>query len=340
MGFHPGTESARRAAKQQTNVSARLVQFQDGVARRLVRLAVRGTPLSFFIATKANRLALTVTLLVAVMVPADKEDFVSLGKLIRFVIGTSALLFGVGVFIGYRAQSQSRNGSETPPQSFGDPHVTPFTVEAIDFSDSNKGKAPNELLETLARRSDGSYVRSYATHSPAGELGTAIEILDTRKRTFSKQEPFTKLITTFHYPVDADAEMRRQSRYWGDCEDFRNLQDSDKDAESFMRLGYRVLKVQTKTNRSTTVFWVAPALDCYPLRQTVTLGSVSTEFLVTKITEGEPSEAPFAVSPGYAEASPSQVESAWLLKYPGHALRGEALLKKTEGLYNRSCSSR
>ena len=103
----------------------------------------------------------------------------SFWKLIRFVSLTSVLLFGVGVFIGYRAQSQSRTGNGDHYQSRGGLRVTPFTAQAKDVSDSNDGLLPHEVLETLARRSDGSYVRSYTTESPAVEPGTVIEIFDT-----------------------------------------------------------------------------------------------------------------------------------------------------------------
>ena len=225
--------------------------------------------------------------------------------------------------IGYSLHSQQLRDLKT---------VKPFSIEQKTVESRNDGTVIGTRKVTLARKKDGSYVRSYSIESPDGEVGTRIEILDVARMAHHQLEPFTKLMTTFYYSPQEIADLESQVEFWGRCEDY--IQAYPGRTEDKM-LGYSVWSVSDSTRNGKVSLWVAPSLDCYPLRKTVTTPDVRIDQIVTNVVEGDPPESLFLIPPGYVEASPVQLEAAWSAKYPGHSYRGEARTLQFQELYRK-----
>lgn len=229
--------------------------------------------------------------------------------------------------------------------------VRPFSV----VCKAHIGYGPNSMdsLITFARRSDASYVRTYTDKSPYGEPATFVEILDTRKRTFSVHEPFTKLVKVIRYSQGADAEMWRQARFWGSCKDYE-ARGAIKSSDTI--LGYQIMKSLEFSSGNSVLSLVAPALDCFPLKLTIAagqkavweqsesmykpvpFGTIINEQIATKIDLDEPPDSLFAVSPEYSEASDEQISSAYGLKHPGYGRYGYHVMRE-ELIYGRRLDS-
>ena len=225
------------------------------------------------------------------------------------------------------------NAAVVRSQTYQEMHVKPFSL----VCEAHMGYGPKRMdsLVTFARRSDGSYVRTYTDKSPDGETGTVVEVLDTHKRTFSILTPFTQLATTvLRYEKDSDAEIQRQAQFWGTCKDYEahgviRLVDS--------MLGYQVMKVlefSPGTSGNAVLSSVAPTLDCYPLRLTIAagegaifevgsgtttaqvpVGTVINDQIVTKVVEGEPSDEMFKAPLEYGDVSFEDFGATYFSKY-------------------------
>ncbi len=178
--------------------------------------------------------------------------------------------------IGYSLHSQQLRDLKT---------VKPFSIEQKTVESRNDGTVIGTRKVTLARKKDGSYVRSYSIESPDGEVGTRIEILDVARMAHHQLEPFTKLMTTFYYSPQEIADLESQVEFWGRCEDY--IQAYPGRTEDKM-LGYSVWSVSDSTRNGKVSLWVAPSLDCYPLRKTVTTPDVRIDQIVTNVVEGDP----------------------------------------------------
>jgi hypothetical protein len=87
-------------------------------------------------------------------------------------------------------------------------------------------------------------------------------------------------------------------------------------------LGHAVVRVEEKLKAVHTVSWVAPDLDCFPLRQSVTFlntqhAGLHHEDVVTKIEERDPPSSMFAVPLDYTERSPLELQAEYARKYGG-----------------------
>lgn len=226
-------------------------------------------------------------------------------------VAIPAGLFLISFLIGYRAQSQDLS---TPWK--------PFVAHLEVFKHPSKG-SPVMHRESYARRSDGSYVRSFEARSPSGELGWVIEIHDLRKGTSVVTEPFTRRGTTVRY---SERDMREWLETQPNCTTAGVPREATPlPAEPWSKLlGRDVKQIRQGSDADTTDLWVAPALDCYPLKKSEKFKSGShNEFTVLSIEEGEPSASTFEIPSGYVESSPLEIEAAYVAKFPGHVLFGK-----------------
>jgi hypothetical protein len=181
-------------------------------------------------------------------------------------------------------------------------------------------------------------VRSSEVASPTGEIGWAIEILDVRNSELVKLEPFTKSKTTVL--LRSAADMQDELRKHDTCNAAGLVGDSLVSANRIWDtvLGYSVTQVVKRWNDVRLEKWVAPQLDCYPLRSHVSDSrGPYEEVTVTKVEEVQPPDSMFEVPPGYTEASPSEVEALYTSKYPGYRYFGE---RTARGDYARDRSER
>lgn len=237
-------------------------------------------------------------------------------------------VFFLSLLVGYRAQSQT--ASPYRPKR-------PFTAHSRVLQFGSLQKPPHIHNEIYARRSDGSYVRRFQTVSPEGEVAWAVDIVDVPGRKYILLEPFTKSAITFYR---SEAEMQQELRAKASCAGSNSVQQALSRAGSVWDtiLGHKVVQVVERHKGGKREVadeqWVAPELDCFPLRRSVWSETGShNETEVTKIEEIEPLDSMFEPPPGFVEASPLQVEAAYSGKYPGSSLWGQKAAEVIDARY-------
>jgi hypothetical protein len=110
-------------------------------------------------------------------------------------------------------------------------------------------------------------------------------------------------------------------------------------AEHERILGHDIIKL-TEENRAPNngkeviEAWVAPELNCYPLRESDSLSyGPHNEIEVADLTEGEPPSAMFDVPPDYVERSPSQLSADWAARFGQPFLHDESTVKRLDERY-------
>ncbi len=229
-----------------------------------------------------------------------------------------------GLLISYRAGSQSEGGVV----------MRPFTAQIIEKHfppNGNLGPLPGAIdYITVARKTNGSQARFLPIQGPDGSYGQLRGIFDVAGKRVSL-EPFTESITTYQIPSAHVAHAITAS------------ESCPPDAESptterSQRLGYEVVRV-IETHSSTRGIetngrWLAPALGCFPLAESLTSPSGSrNETQVVSIMEGEPPDSWFTIPRAYTERSPSQVASAYSARFPGHIFMSDKVAAMADRAY-------
>jgi hypothetical protein len=226
-----------------------------------------------------------------------------------------ALLVG-GFRLGSEARSQS--GSQFPV-------FKPFILSERVTHFSRSDMVVKYVDYTIARRSDGSLVRSFIvkdSDSPDGSEGNAVFIWDVPSRQNIMLEPFTKsAMTQIRSPKEMADFLSSQKA----CTGAMLSEKGDRSTEKL--LGYPVIRVEETSTIMHTVSWVAPELDCFPLRQTVALldakhAGLHHDTVVSKIEEGEPPSYIFVVPREYSERSPVEIQTEYARKYSGRQFWG------------------
>jgi len=238
-------------------------------------------------------------------------------------------MFGISFLAGSHAQSQSTLGQQFTAR--------PFIAQKRVVYTPRTRRDPVIRLETFARRSDGSYLRSFQVASPAGEQGWMVEIYDLHKGTDVTLEPFTKSVITCYRSQD---EMRKWLRTQPSCEKAGLANEASLRAAGSRDtlLGREVVEIRDQTDSEIEdQQWVDPELDCYPLQRTlVSPSGASQEHTVTAVKEQEPPDSLFEAPQDYAERSPWQVEMIYQTKYPGHELWGNERAKVIDERYSKN----
>lgn len=256
-------------------------------------------------------------------------------KLVLVPLGLTVSLFLLGIGLGYRAQSQTRPAYKTKKAFVAHLRVLQF---------GNAQQPPHIQNEVYALRSDGSYVRRFETTSPKGEVGWAVDIIDIRNGKYTLVEPFTRTAVTFYR---SETEMQNELRAKITCNASGEMQSATSRVDSISDtiLDQKVVQViekHTGSKREVTIEkWVAPDLDCYPLRKSEWSQSGShNETEVTKLEIGDPPESILEVPPGFLELSPLQMETLYTNRYPGYSLWGAKVAAAIEERYAKSQSKR
>jgi hypothetical protein len=236
-----------------------------------------------------------------------------------------ALLAG-GLKISSKAKTQSG-----PPSAV----FTPFILSQRVTHFSRNDEAVKYVDYTIARRSDGSLAKHFIvkdSDSPDGSEGNAVFIWDVPSRQNIMLEPFTKsAMTQIYSPEEVSDFLSSQNA----CSDAILSPHADRSTEQL--LGYPVIRVEETSQTEHTVSWVAPKLDCFPLRKTVTLLDAKqpgrhSDSVVTSIQQGDPPDSLFVVPPEYSERSPLEIQSEYARISGGHQFFGNAVDQSAENI--------
>lgn len=197
--------------------------------------------------------------------------------------------------------------------------------------DSNHTERYREY-QIVAVRSDGSRAHIYRRQTPDGRWVESRTILDLAAGKWYSIDPMTESVVT--YPLSSTT-TNSQAQADKTCAGLTT-------SESDQMYGYDVVrKLESRTKQDGTIAsrtdqWLAPELDCFPLRITRSAGAGGTPSPYTTrevlfITPGEPAPALFAIPSGYTERSPSQVLAEFHRQYPE---RGTAHLFTAQALDN------
>jgi hypothetical protein len=228
------------------------------------------------------------------------------------VLSALACLFILTGTLGLRAQDLSSNSREAH-HSAGSV-VTPFHLTAQELSyAADSAVQPHRTTYVVARRSDGSNSISFSVESPKGEKGFVTEIFDHSSLKYKSIEPFTHSVTTDNHTA---AEMASELTDKHGCSP-EELAIVTASTSSATMLGYTVFPIAESNG---DMKWVAPALGCYPLKQTEEMSPRGSrnEITVTSVEEGEPDPDLFAVPANYVERSPSEVDALYNVECGEH----------------------
>lgn len=251
------------------------------------------------------------------------------------LLGLTLGFLGLSVAVGYRAQSQTKPTHKAKKAFVAHLRVLQF---------GNTQKPPHIQNEVFALRSDGSYVRRFETVSPKGEVGWAVDIVDVRSGRYTLLEPFTRTAVTFYRTDDEmQSELRTRVTCSTSSETEKALARADKVVDKILdREVVQVVERHEGSRRQvTTERWVAPDLDCFPLRKSEWSQTGShNETEVTKLEVGEPPDSMFEIPAGFIESSPIQAEAAYAALYPGFSLWGTKAVTTIEERYGKSQSKK
>lgn len=83
--------------------------------------------------------------------------------------------------------------------------------------------------------------------------------------------------------------------------------------------------------------WVAPDLNCFPLRRTAVENGVRVEEVVVESIEvGEPPASVFKAPEGYEPVSPKEFEARYRAKFPGQQQMSDEIVERLEQSYQRA----
>lgn len=241
--------------------------------------------------------------------------------IIGIAVAAGVGLLGACFVISYTAQVHSSYGDS----SAGLPAFT-VSQEIVHFSGRSAERLESRQ-DTFAARADGSYARTFSIRSPKGEIGRAFEAVDLRGRTAIVAEPFTRSRVTMHLSLAEVRERRAAAR--SGC---LGIALDGAPRSSF--LGLEAALTVRKSKTETVEVWLAPALNCFPLRKTFSMAAGSrTEITTRAISLSEPPASAFEPPLDYVERSPAQVQAAYRARFGARSLWSEEMLQRLEERY-------
>jgi len=211
----------------------------------------------------------------------------------------------------------------------------PFTAFTLERYYDGSGALVRSYNSIYAVRSDGSWVRIWPWQDPNGRYVEIREIWDFSAKENIGIDGLTDSVTTWPLSDGQVAAFRIPDKTCAD----------DLTLERATLLGYEVVKVQRQTLQTSRKFverdefWLAPALDCFRLREVLASGTIggdiarTTEREVIFVIPGEPSPALFQIPPDYTERSPSQVAAEFARRF-GRKVMSDAQLKLRDEIYH------
>jgi hypothetical protein len=209
-----------------------------------------------------------------------------------------------------------------------EPRPASFTATKVEHKyrpDGSPGRT-EEFVEAF--RGDGSSVSVRRAVMENGRLLEQRTVTDLSRGVEVFVDGLTESLSTAQIG-DEKAHLLRFKHSRTDCADPSESPGTSapQTNQRSTILGYDVILVQRnlpgpgKGQKSTIESWRAPALDCYPLRETYTwVGSdgrgPKNVREVTSIIVGEPDASLFQIPSGWTERSPSQTFQEFRRRYP------------------------
>lgn len=211
-------------------------------------------------------------------------------------VATGLVTVGVSLLVVTRVHSQVQTTS-----------FEPFTAVLVTSHEDNTGARNDTETSLTAVRSDGSRAEmSVAVGNESEGTKTLLDVTNKRRVTI---DPKTASQTTYPMSAAAVEDALRGHLCPGQLK-----------GEHSTMLGYDVVKVtdlmpNTPAAQQRVDLWIAPALNCFPLREEAFLlkeGEVKARNISTviSISKGDPDPTLFQVPPGLTERSPSAVMAA------------------------------
>jgi hypothetical protein len=175
-----------------------------------------------------------------------------------------------------------------------------FTAEYVVTTHNAANVELQNAITVYAQRGDGSNVLLQKTAGPGIPSGLRT-VLDIPGKRMVTVDPATKSLTTF---VRTDSDLEPYRRPSATCREHKNFAlDPTPQAKIF---GFAVMRFSgtVPASRHTAERWLAPELNCFALREEVTLMPEQFKHRRTTISIrlGEPDPAPFEIPvAGYVE---------------------------------------
>lgn len=205
-----------------------------------------------------------------------------------------------------------------------------FTVAIVENQFDLQGREVYSEYVLGAVRSDGSEVRVSRRKLPDGQWFQPKWVLDLSLRKRVSVEPATGSILTYPLSDKAVAEYRAPRASCGKI----SL------AEPSQLLGQRVVHMREDAAPDSYVDrWLAPALNCFPLRETFTFTSgppTATRRIVRQalfLIPGEPARSLFQIPASYVERSPSEMAAEFARRFPGHDAMSTKSAQRLDDIY-------
>ncbi len=213
-----------------------------------------------------------------------------------YLLGPACVAFG---FAAGMANQRSETESGPPAK------MSALTITGVTRMAGSSGEELS-FLTVFASRADGSSVDLRLMGD--GKMAGNKAIFDLTRGQRVVVDPLSESTTTYAL---APPEISRLRLNASSCVGIGGSERGE-------ILGVEVVKIERRPppsgngNREEIEEWLAPSLNCYPLRRTATLYNSGRRLAVTtqeatSITLGEPDEELFAVPAGYAERTPSEV---------------------------------
>jgi len=235
-----------------------------------------------------------------------------------------ACLVGVGLLFGLQL---NRPAEPRKPQTW-----RPFTIIEKTVSHVPQDRVDPVVSETLfAVSNNGSMVWQLTSMEPRGTMITAL-LLDRDDGTFTNIHHSLKARSTTEIDeLKVDLIVSRIPDCTRYKEGWERFTPSEMDV-----LGFPVEGFRETFKGGTTELLVAPALDCYPMREIYrSPRGAWNERYVISVQLKEPSAALFQVPPHYVERSPLEINELYKKSFGVEYYPGSKV-SEVESLYQRT----
>jgi len=192
-----------------------------------------------------------------------------------------------------------------------------FTAKKVEKFYDPAGRLLTVEESLQAVRSDGSKLQIRRISLPNGQVAEQKALLDLSASKEVYTDGLTESVTTSGISARSAEALRRKPAHCGRVSN---------PARATL-LGYEVVKVEKELpgppgELRRAELWLAPALDCFPLKDTLFVGRPGGEVAATNFREvisvalGEPDPSLFEVPVHYVERSPSEVLREFQRRYP------------------------
>ncbi len=205
----------------------------------------------------------------------------------------------------------------------------PLVVRRTDKMYKEGSSRSDVSDQTFARRSDGSWSFSYTGTAPDGSYEHTLEYFDLARTIYVHTESVTRSVMT--RAIQAAEIPTYLELEFTPC---GGLKAGYEGGPHSGILGYDTILVSRTDKEGRDLRWVAPALDCYPLRGVYrTTDGRHDDFEVSAVEEVEPPAVLFEVPSGYVERSPKEIEALYAEHIPGAQFLPKEILELAEGRY-------